>query len=828
MRRNKCFFSIILVLAMLLSGVGIKTKTFAAATFTNVSISSKGILSWDPVADAGNYYVDIGEGDITLSSTVLSYDLKAYCDSKYERSGSFTVKLRAYGSNGGAPLAQWSGSYSYSSPYPAIGEIKDFTFGEEYLTWTSVTCNGQEVPDVEYEVFATVSENGNMLAWSRRITNEPKLDIYEFIKVGTYEYGFSVVARAPGYQRSEYLIETGCVRAFNPAAITNLKIDEDGIATWDDFPGAKQYTVKVKDPDENIVLSTSTEKTSYNVNKRLYEESVENDTTYTVEVTAVKKMTYGILTPISVTASEEFYFAWEYAPLWVNGVQQTSLSDPIVLDHRYFGYGYAEYDYKTNTILLRDLDVLGELALWTARGYDGREDALDTVLFYSTKDLTIKGTGTLFSKQEIFASEGKLIFASGSKITGESFSLPIRGKQVVFNGKEMDILSSGKNSGCEASAGISISSSNQTFVIETTSGYSALHITSGTGKITMNGMHIATPASGTLGNDSKNVYQKDGKTVASKVKLVKATPTPTKKPATPTPTKKPATPTPTNTPKPTNTPTKKPTNTPTKKPTNTPTKKPTNTPTKKPTNTPTKKPTNTPTKKPTNTPTKKPTNTPTKKPTNTPTKKPTATATPTIKVSAPSNVTAKASSPTTVDISWTPAPNTDFVQVWRTHKPNAEQSDYVLLGTYYASDGKSVSKSLTPNKTYYYKLRSYKKLSNGTNVYSGYSTVVSATPKVDVPTGLKVTATTSNSISLNWNKVNGTSIFYEVWRLDDPNNMPGACLGRYKETSKVSTNLKSGTTYYYRVRAYYYYKDADGTEHRIYGGYSPIVSAKTK
>ena len=152
----------------------------------------------------------------------------------------------------------------------------------------------------------------------------------------------------------------------------------------------------------------------------------------------------------------------------------------------------------------------------------------------------------------------------------------------------------------------------------------------------------------------------------------------------------------------------------------------------------------------------------------------------------------------------------------------------MLLGTYAAADGKSVSKSLLPNTTYYYKLRSYKKLSNGTNVYSGYSTVVSATPKVGTPTNLKVTGTTSSSISLSWSKVAGTNINYEVWRLDDPNNTPGACLGRYTETSKTSTSLKPGTTYYYRVRAYYYYYDESNTLHRIYGNYTTIVSGKTQ
>ncbi len=194
---------------------------------------------------------------------------------------------------------------------------------------------------------------------------------------------------------------------------------------------------------------------------------------------------------------------------------------------------------------------------------------------------------------------------------------------------------------------------------------------------------------------------------------------------------------------------------------------------------------------------------------------------------APSRVSAAASSATTVDISWTPAEGSDFVQVWRTHKANAEQKDYVLLGTYYAKDGHSVSKSLTPNKTYYYKLRSYKKLSDGRKLYSGYSSVVKATPKVEAPESLSVTSVTKDSISLRWDRVNGSNIMYEVWRLSSPSSTPGVCLGRYSGTEKISTNLKSGTLYYYRVRAYYYYTGADKQTHRVYGPYSSMVSSVT-
>lgn len=198
-------------------------------------------------------------------------------------------------------------------------------------------------------------------------------------------------------------------------------------------------------------------------------------------------------------------------------------------------------------------------------------------------------------------------------------------------------------------------------------------------------------------------------------------------------------------------------------------------------------------------------------------------------VSAPTNVKATPASPTTVKITWNAAPGTSFVQVWRTNKANAEQKDYVLLGTYHASDGNSTSKLLTPNKTYYYKLRGYTKLASGKNVYSGYSAVVSATPSVNVaaPVSLRVTGKTSSSISLQWNAVSGNNIMYEVWRLSSVTNTPGVCLGRYSNTAKVSTNLKPGTTYYYRVRAYYYYYDGGGQLHRVYGPYSSIVSART-
>ena len=95
---------------------------------------------------------------------------------------------------------------------------------------------------------------------------------------------------------------------------------------------------------------------------------------------------------------------------------------------------------------------------------------------------------------------------------------------------------------------------------------------------------------------------------------------------------------------------------------------------------------------------------------------------------APFNVKATRASSTEVKPQWTADPDVQFVEVWRTHKANAAQAEYVQLGIYYANAGTSMSRKLTTGKTYYYKLRGYRYDSNKKKVYSGYSTIVKATP----------------------------------------------------------------------------------------------------
>lgn len=105
-----------------------------------------------------------------------------------------------------------------------------------------------------------------------------------------------------------------------------------------------------------------------------------------------------------------------------------------------------------------------------------------------------------------------------------------------------------------------------------------------------------------------------------------------------------------------------------------------------------------------------------------------ATCSVTVVPNAPYNVKATTQSSTTVKLNWTADSDVQFVEVWRTHKANAVQAEYVQLGIYYANAGTSMSRKLTTGKTYYYKLRGYRYDSNKKKVYSGYSTIVKATP----------------------------------------------------------------------------------------------------
>lgn len=191
---------------------------------------------------------------------------------------------------------------------------------------------------------------------------------------------------------------------------------------------------------------------------------------------------------------------------------------------------------------------------------------------------------------------------------------------------------------------------------------------------------------------------------------------------------------------------------------------------------------------------------------------------------APYNVSATPESFTTVRLKWTAKTSVQFVEVWRTHKANAAQSEYVQLGVYNASDGTSLSRSLTPGKTYYYKLRGYSYNSSNKRVFSNYSTIVNATLKALTPYNVKATPKSTTTVKIEWTAPPDTQ-FVEVWRTHKANaeQKDYVQLGIYYASAgtSMSKSLTPGKTYYYKLRGYAYNKD----NKREYSPYSNIVSA---
>lgn len=179
--------------------------------------------------------------------------------------------------------------------------------------------------------------------------------------------------------------------------------------------------------------------------------------------------------------------------------------------------------------------------------------------------------------------------------------------------------------------------------------------------------------------------------------------------------------------------------------------------------------------------------------------------------------------------------NPSYNQLKFTWKKVTGASGYQIYRSTKNSSGYKLSKTITSgsttsftdknvkfNKTYYYKIRAYRTV-NGKKVYSAWSAVKKQKVQVATPT-IKKVSTGSFSVTLTWSKCSGAN-GYVIYRSSSKN-------GTYKKVNSVSggskvtyknRNLKSSTTYYYKVRAYRTVKGK-----KYYGSYSSIKSGTTQ
>ncbi len=145
---------------------------------------------------------------------------------------------------------------------------------------------------------------------------------------------------------------------------------------------------------------------------------------------------------------------------------------------------------------------------------------------------------------------------------------------------------------------------------------------------------------------------------------------------------------------------------------------------------------------------------------------------------------------TSLKISWSKATGAAGYQVYRSTDGKKWTKVATTTSTSYTN------KSLSYGKSYQYKVRAYSK-GNSLTAYGSYSSVVKKTTAIPTPSGLKVSASAYNYITISWTKV-ADAKDYQIQRSTDGKKWSD--LKTTTSTSYKDSKVTVGTTYYYRVR----------------------------
>lgn len=162
-------------------------------------------------------------------------------------------------------------------------------------------------------------------------------------------------------------------------------------------------------------------------------------------------------------------------------------------------------------------------------------------------------------------------------------------------------------------------------------------------------------------------------------------------------------------------------------------------------------------------------------------------------------------------VKWGAVENATGYEVWRA---TTSTGSYSRVGTTRATS-LTVS-GLTTGSTYYFKVRATG--TGASTVYSSFSSAVSAKPIPATPASPKAAAVTYNSIKVTWAAVSGATK-YEVYRATTKTGSY-LLLTTTSYTYYANSSLKTGSAYYYKIRAY---RLVGST--KVYSPFTAIISA---
>ena len=158
-------------------------------------------------------------------------------------------------------------------------------------------------------------------------------------------------------------------------------------------------------------------------------------------------------------------------------------------------------------------------------------------------------------------------------------------------------------------------------------------------------------------------------------------------------------------------------------------------------------------------------------------------------------VSCNLSTTNSITLTWTPVEGALGYQVF---KYDVAQGKYILN---YTTATTYTDSTLTAGKTENYLVRAYKKDASGNYVYSSYSAKFYGVCSPATPTGLAKVSVNDNSVSLKWNPVANSNGYY-VYRYDITSDGYEYVGATTTATTFTDSNLLSGTSYKYKIRAY--------------------------
>ncbi len=183
------------------------------------------------------------------------------------------------------------------------------------------------------------------------------------------------------------------------------------------------------------------------------------------------------------------------------------------------------------------------------------------------------------------------------------------------------------------------------------------------------------------------------------------------------------------------------------------------------------------------------------------------------------SITKTSSSYNAITLKWKKVSGADGYTIYRATSKNGKYKKIKTIAK--ASTVTYKNSKLSFRKTYYYKIKAYKK-SGKTTVESSFSKAVSAKTKLAAPS-VSLKKKSKTKLTIQWKKVSGASGYQIQYSLKKKSGYKKVTVKGSGKKSYTKPGLKKGKTYYVKVRAYRTVKGK-----KIYGAYSSIKQIKMK